>query len=98
VHLHNVDLRTGLEAFFKENAYMQFKLAFFDAGQYDIVRHSLEHFWPRMTPGGIIVFDQFNHELSPGETRAIKEFLPNARIRTFPFGWMPTAYVVKEES
>jgi hypothetical protein len=42
-----------------------------------------------------MIFDQFNHELSPGETRAIKEFLPGTKIQTFPFGAMPTAYVVK---
>ena len=98
VHLHDVDLRSGMGEFFEKNPHLQFKLVFFDAGQYDIVKHCLEHIWPRLTPGGVAVFDQFNHELAPGETRAIKEFLPNAKIKTFAFGWMPTAYVVKEES
>ena len=42
-----------------------------------------------------MVFDQFNHELGPGETRAVREFLPDAKIKTLPFTWMPTAYVVK---
>ena len=32
---------------------------------------------------------------SAGQTRAIKEFMPDAKMRTFPFGWMPNAYVVK---
>ena len=95
VHIHKLDLRTGLDRFFEENAYLQFKLVFLDAGQYEIVKSCLEHFWPRLTSGGVMVFDQFNHELAPGETRAIKEFMPDAKIRTFPFGWMPTAYVVK---
>ncbi len=94
-HIHKLDLRTGLDRFFEENAYLQFKLVFLDAGQYEIVKSCLEHFWPRLTSGGVMVFDQFNHELAPGETRAIKEFMPEAKIRTFPFGWMPTAYVVK---
>lgn len=95
VHIHKLDLRTGLPQFFAENKYMQFRLVFLDAGQYDIVKGCLEQFWPRITSGGIMIFDQFNHELSPGETRAIKEFMPEAKIRTLPFGWMPTAYVVK---
>jgi hypothetical protein len=95
VRIHKLDLRTDLASFFGENNYMQFKLVFLDAGQYEIVRNCLEHFWPRLTSGGVLIFDQFNHELSPGETRAIKEFMPDARIQTFPFGWMPTAYVVK---
>jgi hypothetical protein len=95
VHIHRLDLRTELDQFFNENKYMQFKLVFLDAGQYDIVIACLKNFWPRLTSGGIVIFDQFNHELSPGETRAIKEFMPDAKIRTFPFAWMPTAYVVK---
>ena len=95
VHIHKLDLRTDLDSFFKENAYLQFKLVFLDAGQYDIVKSCLRNFWPRLTSGGLMVFDQFNHELAPGETRAIKEFMPEAQIKTFPFGWMPSAYVVK---
>ena len=96
VHIHKLDLRTGLEKFFDENRYMQFKLVFLDAGLYEVVKSCLTHFWPRLTSGGVMVFDQFNHELAPGETRAIKEFMPNAKIKTFTFGWMPTAYVVKD--
>ena len=95
VHIHKLDIVTELNAFFDENNYMQFKLVFLDAGQYDIVKSCLENFWPRLTSGGIMVFDQFNHETSPGETRAVKEFMPDAKIRTFSYGWMPTAYVVK---
>jgi hypothetical protein len=95
VHIHRLDLRTGLEQFFEENNSLQFKLVFLDAGQYDIVKSCLEHFWPRLTSGGVLILDQFNHELSPGEARAVREFMPDAQIRTFPFAWMPTAYVMK---
>ncbi len=96
VHIHNVDITKDLDAFFEENPQFQFKLIFVDCGIYDVVISTLRHFWPRLTAGGVMVFDHFNHEVAPGETRAIKEFMPNARMRMFPFGWMPTAYVVKE--
>lgn len=95
VHIHNLDVTTDLDQFFQENSHLQFKLIFADCGIYDVVMSTLEHFWPRLTSGGIMIFDQFNNELAPGEARAIKEFMPDAKIRTFPFGWMPTAYVVK---
>ncbi len=95
VHIHNLDVRNDLGQFFSENSHLQFKLVFADCGTYEVVHSTLEHFWPRLTSGGIMIFDQFNHEVSPGETRAIKEFMPDAKMRTFPFGWMPTAYVVK---
>lgn len=95
VHIHKLDLATELAEFFERNKYMQFKLVFLDAGLYHVVKSCLEQFWPRLISGGIMAFDQFNHELAPGETRAIREFMPDAKIRTFPFAWMPTAYVVK---
>jgi predicted O-methyltransferase YrrM len=74
---------------------MQFKLVFLDAGQYEIVKSCLTHFWPRLTSGGVLIFDQFNHELAPGEARAVRECLPDAKLRTLPGAWMPTTYVVK---
>ena len=95
VHIHKLDLTSELDRFFDEHKYMQFKLVFLDAGLYDVVKSCIRNFWPRLTSGGVMVFDQFNHELAPGETRAIRELLPDAKIRTFTFGWMPTAYVVK---
>lgn len=95
VHIHNLDVTKDLGRFFEENSHLQFKLIFADCGIYDVVGSTLKHFWPRLTSGGVMIFDQFNHEVAPGETRAIKEFMPDAKMRTFPFGWMPTAYVVK---
>jgi hypothetical protein len=95
VHIHNLDVTQDLEQFFAEHSHLQFKLIFSDCGLYDVVSSTLKHFWPRLTSGGVMVFDQYNHEVAPGETRAIREFMPDAKIKTFPFGWMPTAYVVK---
>lgn len=94
--LHRLNVVTELQGFFEESSHLQFKLVFLDAGEYDIVARSLREFWPRLTTGGIVIFDQFNHEVAPGETQAVKELLPpDAVVRTFPFGSMPTAYVVK---
>lgn len=30
-----------------------------------------------------MLFDQFNHEIAPGETRAIKEFMPDGKSERF---------------
>lgn len=96
--LHRLNVVTELEGFFKEHTHLQFKLVFLDAGDYDTVARCIREFWPRLSTGGIMIFDQFNHEAAPGETRAVKELLPpDAVIRTFPFGCMPTAYVIKGE-
>jgi hypothetical protein len=96
VRIHNFDLTRGLEAFLERYAHLQFKLCFMDAGLYEVMRVSIPLFWNRLTPGGLMVFDQFSHELGPGETIAIREFLPGVHIRTLPNSWMPNAYAIKE--
>lgn len=95
VHIHNFDITKDLEGFFEKNPHLQFKLIFLDCGVYDVVSASIKHFWPRMTSGGIMIFDHYSHEFAPGEMRAIREYLPEEKIRAFPFGWMPAAYVIK---
>ena len=94
-----MDVVGGLNGFFAAHRHLHFKLVFLDAGAYDIVTTCIREFWPRLNNGGIMVFDQFNHEAAPEETLAVRDALPpDAIIRTFPNGWMPTAYVVKGET
>lgn len=96
--LHKMNVVEDLKGFFEAegNKHLQFKLVFLDAGSYEIVSTCIREFWPRLCNGGVMIFDQYNHEVAPGETRAVRDLLPSdAVIRTFPNGWMPTAYVVK---
>lgn len=93
---HKLDVVNELEDFFNENPHLYFKIVFLDAGFYDVVKKSLQVLWPRLNPGGILILDQFGHELSPGEAMAVKEFLPDAEIRTINNSWMPTSYIIKK--
>jgi hypothetical protein len=95
VRLHDLDLAKDLPAFFERYPHIQFKLVFLDCGYYDVVCECIRHFWPRMTPGGVMILDNLNHETAPGETRAVREMLPDRPIRTFGFAFQPTAYIVK---
>jgi len=94
--VHKLDVVTELEKFFEENPHLYFKVVFLDAGFYNVVKKSIEILWPRLNPGGIMIFDQFGHELSPGEAKAVKELLPNEKIETVPNSWMPNAYIIKK--
>lgn len=94
--IHRADVTKDLKPFLDKHKHLQFKLVFLDAGIYDVVTAALPLFWERLTPGGILVLDQYNHELSPGETMAVREILPNAKVRTLPNVWMPSAYIIKE--
>lgn len=95
VRLHQLDLSRDLGPFMTRHGHLQFKMVFLDCGLYAVVRHCIEHFWPRITPGGILVLDNFNHETAPGEAAAVRELLPNAAIRTFAFAQQPTAWIRK---
>lgn len=94
--IHNLDLRRELDTFFKKYPHLRFRLVNMDCGKYDVVKHSLPHFWNRLNKGGIIIFDQYSHEHAPGETLAVHEVVPDIKLRTIKNAWTPTAYAIKE--
>ena len=93
--VHNLDLTCELGDFFSKAEHLMFKLVILDSGFYNVLKEAIPRFWERLTPGGIMVFDQYNHELSPGETMVIRELLPKIKIETINNSWIPTAYAVK---
>jgi len=44
-----------------------------DTDWYDSTRHELVHLWPRLSPGGVLIIDDYGHWL--GARRATDEFL-----------------------
>lgn len=96
IRLHSFDITKELDNFFDQYKHLQFKLIFMDAGMYEVMKAAIPLFWDRLIPGGIMVFDQYSHELGPGETIAIRELLPQVKIQTIPNSWMPNAYAIKE--
>lgn len=73
-------------------------LGFFDCDLYSPTKVGLEILWPRLVPGGILVFDEYGHEAWPGETKAVDDFvaangLTLLRLPPIPYG--PTAALVK---
>ncbi len=95
VHLHKLDVTKELDRFFDEHPHIQFKIVFLDTPTYEGTKACLRHFWPRIISGGVLILDTFNHEISPGDTRAVREFLPDVPIHTYGFTNQPSAYIVK---
>jgi O-methyltransferase len=60
---------------FDEVAGRTFSFVHIDVDLADPTRHSLEFFYPRMTPGGIIVCDDYGFTTCPGATAVIDAFL-----------------------
>jgi predicted O-methyltransferase YrrM len=95
VYLHKLDVTRELDRFFGEHPHIQFKIIFLDAGTYDVVHACLSCFWPRLTSGGVLILDQYNHEIAHGETRAVKEYLPDLPIHSYSFTALPSAFIIK---
>jgi hypothetical protein len=93
--VHSMDVTKELDDFFKKHPHLQFKMVFLDAGMYEVVKACLPHFWNRLIKGGYLILDQFNFDIAPGETLAVKEILGDVQVKSFPWGWMPTAYIIK---
>ena len=96
--LHRLDVTKDLGQFFTEHPHLQFKLVLLDAGTYEVTMAALIHFWPRIVPNGVLILDQFNFDISPGETRALREFLPDIPIHSYVFTGHPSAYIMKPSS
>jgi O-methyltransferase len=50
-------------------------LAFLDGDYYESIRDSLRLVWPRLSPGAIVVVDDYANQALPGAARAVDEWL-----------------------
>jgi O-methyltransferase len=60
--------------------------AFLDGDFYESILSSLKLVWPRMSPGGTLLIDDYAHEALPGVERAVRDFfrgrgLPDIRVQ-----------------
>jgi len=76
LYLTNVELAPG---FFSQTlppyGHRQFSFVHLDCDMYSSYKECLEFFYPRVPPGGIILFDEYNDPPWPGCNKAVDEFL-----------------------
>ena len=91
-HIEKVALIRGdaaqtMPEFLKKNPHILIALLFLDFDLYEPTKAALNHFVPRMPKGSLLVFDELNHPLWPGETLALLETLGarNLRIKRLPY-------------
>lgn len=79
---------------FHEVANHRFCFVHVDVDLYAPTRDSIEFFYPRVVPGGVMLFDDYGSSASPGAARAISEFMSD---RPEPLVEVPTqqAFVIK---
>lgn len=62
----------------------QFSFVHLDCDLYQSYRTCLEFFYPRMSPGGIILFDEYNDSFWPGCNVAVDEFFADKAEKPVP--------------
>lgn len=77
-HIPKVEVIKGdasmtIPQYIRQNQHLVVSLLNLDFDVYEPTKIALEHLVPRMPRGGIIVFDELNNDLWPGETVAVME-------------------------
>jgi len=87
VELIKGDLCLTAPKYVVEHPHLVVSLLYLDVDLYEPTKAALQTFVPLMPKGAIVVFDQLNAKMFPGETRAVDEVLGirNVRIQRFPF-------------
>ncbi len=84
--------------FIESNQGIRFSLVHFDCDLYKPTHAALEAIWPRVSRGGVVIFDEYSIIDWPGETKAVDEYFQDKKhitIKTFPWTNAPAGYVVK---
>jgi hypothetical protein len=98
VELVDGPIETTVPQFLEQNPGVRFSLVHFDCDLYAPTKAALEVLWPRVSRGGVVLFDEYAIRDWPGETQAVDEFLadkPDVRVRTLPWTNAPAGYVIK---
>jgi hypothetical protein len=98
VQLIDGQIEESVPRFLEDNLDIRFSLVHFDCDLYRPTKAALEAMWPRLSRGGIMLFDEYALAHWAGETKAVDEFIADKpEIRPVSLVWnnTPGAYIVK---
>ncbi len=75
IDIHQGAIEDSLPELMAERPELMFSMVYCDTDLYESTSVILEQLASRVTPGGIMVFDEWNHEKFPGEGIAVNQFL-----------------------
>lgn len=95
VELIEGDVIKSIPEYIKKNPHLKISLLNLDTDIYEPAVAILEHFWPRIIRGGVLILDDYG--TFPGETKAVDDYFKdkNVKILKFPFAVTP-CYIIKE--
>ena len=91
------DIRETAARYVATSPGMRISLLHLDLDLADATRAALEAFWPRVSRGGVVVFDEYAVR-GWTESDAVDDFFRNIpiQIATLPWAATPTAFIVKQ--
>lgn len=92
------DILQTLPVFLDEFPHHCYSLIYLDTDLYEPTRLVLERCWSRLSPGGVVVFDQGYHDRFPGEGAAFAEWAEGREdfeAHSFPFARQPMSWIRK---
>jgi O-methyltransferase len=98
--LDNVTLVKGFfETTFPSHAGLTFSYVHLDCDAYSAYRECLTFFYPRLSAGGIISFDEYNDPPWPGCNKAVDEFLSDKpeKLQVIALDNWEKSYFVKQQ-
>lgn len=89
------DICTTVPNYVKENPQLKISLLNLDTDIYEPAVTILEHLWPRIVKGGILILDDY--AVFPGETKAVDDYFKGVGVKIQKFGFcMTPCYIIKE--
>jgi len=90
------DIIKTSKKYVKDNRGFRISLLHLDLDTYQGTKHALNNFFPHVSPGGIIIFDEYGSR-GWGESEAVDEFLKTKKLKQkkVNFSSKPTAYLIK---
>lgn len=95
VELVEGDITKTIPAYVAAHPELKISLLNLDVDLYEPSVAILEHLYPRIVKGGVLILDDY--DVWPGETKAVDDYFKDkdVKIRKFPFAMTP-CYIVKE--
>ncbi len=88
IELIKGDIFKSLPKYIKQNPHLVISLLYLDLDLYKPTKDTIKLLLNRIPKGGVICFDELNHQDYPGETIATMEEIgiPNLQLHRFSFG------------
>ncbi|MDD5473263.1 MAG: macrocin O-methyltransferase [Candidatus Methanoperedens sp.] len=92
------NIEETVSKFVEENPGLRISLLHFDCDVYLPTKVALETLWPRVVPGGIVLFDEYGIRPWEGESIAVDEYFKDKEVVIQRFDWCPNpgGYIIKK--